>query len=49
MDKEKPQVIEISENTQRVFSFKKMALGWLVVILAIVILCIIVEVAVYGW
>lgn len=49
MDKEKPQVIKVSENTQREFSFKKMALGWLVVILAIVILCIIVEVAVYGW
>jgi len=49
MDKEKPQIIKVSENTQREFSFKKMALGWLAVILAIVILCIIVEVAVYGW
>lgn len=49
MDEEKPQVIKISENTQREFSFKKMAAGWVAVILAIVVLCIVVEVAVYGW
>lgn len=46
---EKPQVIKISENTQRVFSFKKLAIGWVSVILAIVILCVVVEVAVHGW
>ena len=49
MEEEKPQVIEISENTQREFSFKKMAIGWVSVILAIVVLCIVVDVAVYGW
>lgn len=46
---DKPQVINISENTQRVFSFKKLALAWSIVVLAIVILCVVVEVAVHGW
>ncbi len=44
-----PQVIEISKNTDREFSFKKMALGWIAVVAAIVVLCVVVEIAVHGW
>ena len=49
MEEEKPQIIQISENTQREFSFKKMAIGWVCVILAIVVLCIVVDTLVHGW
>lgn len=44
-----PQVVHISKNTDRVFSFKKMAFAWIGVILAIVVLSITVEVLVHGW
>ena len=49
MNTKKPQIIKISESTQRVFNFKKLIFGWTAVILAIVTLCLVIEVTVHGW
>ena len=48
-DTAQPQVVEIETTNRPPFSFKKMALGWGVVILIIVIASIAVDVAVHGW
>lgn len=48
-NEEKPQIIHIEKNTDREFSFKKMALGWIAVVGAIVILSIAVDIYIYGW